>query len=199
MMFHSLGLALLAAAVAVSDSSVQSAALEKAIESLIAVNSSRPGRIYVEGGPKELKNAVLTLLRQESVLTPVPYRQQPEANIKVLKNGGAEVKCGKHKAVLPGPSADQIVQQFKRWLPKPLRDRRLERLDPQAVLAMAALQAGDYAGVAQLLERSRRQTQPAPQAKPQPSQRFLGPSTSRTGSTRCLLAEWTETFTAWTK
>jgi len=156
-LLRGLGVAAFAFVVTAANPFAQAPSLQSAVESLIAVNSKQPAKIYVEGGPKELKNAVLALLRQESVLTPVPYVKQPEANIKILKDGRAEVKCGKVKAILPGPTPDLLVKQFKELLPGPLRQRRLDRLDPRTVVAVAALHAGDYATVAQMLESSVRQ------------------------------------------
>ena len=88
-----------------------------------------PPRIYVEGGPKRMKEAVLAVLRSgftDHGLMPVPYSRNPEANITLQKSGGAKVKCGQVKAFLPGPTAEEIVEQFRVWLPGPLALRRAE-------------------------------------------------------------------------
>jgi hypothetical protein len=81
-------------------------------------------RIYVEGGPKDVKNEVLALLRASTDMLPVPYIKKPEANINLQKDGTAKVKCGDANAVLPGPTASEIVQQFRSWLPAALARRR---------------------------------------------------------------------------
>ena len=86
---------------------------------------AEPAKIYVEGGPKEMKSAVLALLRQQSDMIPVPYAKRPEANINLQKKGGANVKCGDEKTFLPGPTAEDIVTQFRAWLfAGPLSKRR---------------------------------------------------------------------------
>ena len=76
-----------------------------------------PARIYVEGGPEQFKNEVLSLLRASREMLPVPYIKQPEANINLQKDGTAKVKCGDTRAVLPGPTASDVVKQFGEWLP----------------------------------------------------------------------------------
>jgi hypothetical protein len=90
---------------------------------------AQPARIYVEGSPKALKNELLTLLRQTSDLLPVPSFKKPEANLNLQKAGGAKVKCGGAKTLLPGPSAADIVTQFRAWLPTPLAQRRAGQAD----------------------------------------------------------------------
>jgi hypothetical protein len=81
-------------------------------------------RIYVEGGPKSVKSEVLALLRASTDMVPVPYIKSPEANINLQKDGTAKVKCGDFKTVLPGPTAEEIVLQFRAWLPTALARRR---------------------------------------------------------------------------
>lgn len=97
-----------------------------AVVLLVSVHDAgaQPAKIYVEGGPKEMKEQVLQLLRASSDLLPVPYVRQPEANINLQKKGGANVKCGSAKAFLPGPTASDIVAQFRAWVPGPLAARR---------------------------------------------------------------------------
>ena len=81
-------------------------------------------RVYVEGGTKGFKNEVLALLRASTNMVPVPYIKKPEANINLQKDGTAKVKCGDANAVLPGPTASEIVEQFRSWLPAARARRR---------------------------------------------------------------------------
>jgi len=94
------------------------------ITTIPSVGFAQPARIYVEGGPKAVKIELLTLLRQTPDLLPVPSFKHPEANINLQKKGGAKVKCGAAKTFLPGPSAADIVTQFRTWLATPLAQRR---------------------------------------------------------------------------
>jgi len=87
---------------------------------------AQPARVYVEGGPKEMKAAVLALMRASSDLDDVPRAAQPEANITLQKKGGANVKCGSAKTFLQGPTAADIVAQFREWLSGPLATRRAQ-------------------------------------------------------------------------
>jgi hypothetical protein len=87
---------------------------------------AQPAKVYVEGGPRDMKEQVLALLRGSTDLAPVTYARHPEANIDLQKKGGAKVKCGNAKTFLPGPTAAEIVAQFRAWLPTPLAARRAE-------------------------------------------------------------------------
>jgi hypothetical protein len=113
-----------------------------------ATAQTEAAKIYVEGGPKQMKEAVLTLLRQRTDLTPVPYAKQPEANINLQKSGGANVKCGNEKAFLPGPSAEDIVSQFREWLTNgPLEKRRAAHAARNEKIA-TGVAIGAIAGIA---------------------------------------------------
>ena len=104
----------------------------------LANAQEEPARIYVEGGPKELKASVLAMLRATTDLQPVPYAKRPEANINLQKKGGANVKCGDAKAFLPGPTAEDIVAQFRQWLNDgPLAKRRAARAARSEAIASA--------------------------------------------------------------
>src|SRR4029078_3405894 len=94
---------------------------------VLAVPSARyaqPLKVYVEGGPKDIKQQVVARVAASTDMVPVPYAKQPEANIDLQKSGGAKVKCGSAKAFMPGPTPELIVAQFRAWLPEPLAKRR---------------------------------------------------------------------------
>lgn len=76
--------------------------------------SAQPTKIYVEGSPKNLKAEVVSLLRSTAPPS-VPSAKQPAARIRLKKEGGATVKWGDAVGVLPGPSAADIVGQFRAW------------------------------------------------------------------------------------
>lgn len=114
-----------------------------ALTARVAIAQDGPAKIYVEGGPKAMKEAVLALLRASSDLNPVPYVKQPEANIDLQKSGGAKVKCGDAKTYLPGPTAEDIVSQFRDWLSNgPLKKRRAEHAARSEAIANAFAAAG---------------------------------------------------------
>jgi hypothetical protein len=81
-------------------------------------------RVHVRGGEKAIREQVIALLSASPGALPPVNSGLADARIDLQKSGGAKVKYGSAEMVLPGPSAADIVAQFRAWLPLALEARR---------------------------------------------------------------------------
>lgn len=80
----------------------------------IAATTQARERIHIIGEPIALKNELLALVRGSVDILPDTIRSDVYMNVQ--KTGTANVQCGAAMAVLPGPTASDLVQQLRAWL-----------------------------------------------------------------------------------
>jgi hypothetical protein len=74
-------------------------------------------KVSVRGGDKALREQVITLLGASPGALPPRASGSSDVRIDLQKGGGAKVKFGGAEVFLPGPSAADIVAQFRAGLP----------------------------------------------------------------------------------
>ena len=90
----------------------------------VAAVEAQPVKVRVKGGDKAFRAQVVALLTDPSA----PRASGgADAEIDLQKTGGARTKCGSAWTFLPGPTAAEIVAQFRAWLPGAMESRRAEK------------------------------------------------------------------------